>query len=86
MAAVDVDVAVVHQKMAGQMVEEGLLAQYRDDIETGKLVTRDTATNALGTNVDGYVMPMFHSQTALAYNPALMQRPAAELRRARRRG
>jgi putative spermidine/putrescine transport system substrate-binding protein len=72
---VDVDVAVVHQKMAGQMVEEGLLAQYRDDIETGKLVSRDTATNALGTDVDGYVMPMFHSQTALAYNPALISNP-----------
>jgi ABC-type uncharacterized transport system YnjBCD substrate-binding protein len=75
MEEVDVDVAVVHQKMAGQMVEEGLLAQYRDDIDTGKLVSRDTATNALGTNVEGYVMPMFHSQTALAYNPALISDP-----------
>jgi ABC-type uncharacterized transport system YnjBCD substrate-binding protein len=72
---VDVDVAVVHQKMAGQMVEEGMLAKYRDDIETGKLVTRDTAENALGANVDGYVMPMFHSQTAIAYNPALISEP-----------
>jgi ABC-type uncharacterized transport system YnjBCD substrate-binding protein len=71
----DVDVAVVHQKMAGQMVEEGLLAKYRDDIETGKLVTRETAKNALGANVDGYVMPMFHSQTAIAYNPALISEP-----------
>jgi putative spermidine/putrescine transport system substrate-binding protein len=71
----DVDVAVVHQKMAGEMVKEGLLAKYRDEIETGKLVTRDTAKTALGTNVDGYVMPMFHSQTALAYNPALVPKP-----------
>lgn len=71
----DVDVAVVHQKMAGQMVEEELLAKYRDKIETGDLVTRDTAKMALGTNVDGYVMPMFHSQTALAYNPALVPNP-----------
>jgi ABC-type uncharacterized transport system YnjBCD substrate-binding protein len=71
----DVDVAVIHQKMAGQMVEEGLLGAYRGDIETGKLVTRDTAVNALGTNVDGYVMPMFHSQTALAYNPLLISEP-----------
>jgi ABC-type uncharacterized transport system YnjBCD substrate-binding protein len=72
---VDVDVAVVHQKMAGQMVEEGLLGAYRGDIETGKLVSRDTAKNALGTDVDGYVMPMFHSQTALAYNPLLVSEP-----------
>jgi ABC-type uncharacterized transport system YnjBCD substrate-binding protein len=71
----DVDVAVVHQKMAGQMVEEDLLADYRDKIETGKLVTRDTAEMALGTPVEGYVMPMFHSQTVLAYNPALVPNP-----------
>ena len=71
----DVDVAVVHQKMAGKMVSDGLLAPYRDSIETGKLVSRDTAKLALGTKVDGYVMPMFHSQTAIAYNPALVKNP-----------
>src|SRR5262245_22095257 len=69
----DLDVVVVHQKMAGQMVGEQLLAKYRDHIDTGKLVTRDTAANALGTDVAGYVMPMFHSQTALAYNPDLIK-------------
>jgi putative spermidine/putrescine transport system substrate-binding protein len=74
-AEADVDVAVVHQKMAGQMVEEGLLAKYRDDIATGKLVSRDTAKNALGADVEGYVMPMFHSQTAIAWNPALISEP-----------
>jgi ABC-type uncharacterized transport system YnjBCD substrate-binding protein len=71
----DVDVAVVHQKMAGQMVEEELLDRYRDDIETGKLVTRDTAEKALGTDVGGFVMPMFHSQTAIAYNADLVPEP-----------
>ncbi|HEX6980136.1 MAG TPA: extracellular solute-binding protein [Alphaproteobacteria bacterium] len=71
----DVDVAVVHQRMAGQMVKEGVLARYRNDVKTGALVTRDTARNALGANVDGYVMPMFHSQTAIAYNPALVSDP-----------
>jgi ABC-type uncharacterized transport system YnjBCD substrate-binding protein len=73
----DVDVAVVHQKMAGQMVEEALLADYRGAIETGALVSRDTAKMALGTDVDGYVMPMFHSQTAIAYNPDLVPEPPA---------
>ena len=71
----DVDVAVVHQKMAGQMVEEELLDQYREDIETGRLVTRDTAEKALGTAVGGFVMPMFHSQTAIAYNADLVPEP-----------
>jgi ABC-type uncharacterized transport system YnjBCD substrate-binding protein len=72
-AAWDFDVIVVHQKMAGQMVGEQLLAKYRDKIDTGKLVTRETAANALGADVSGYVMPMFHSQTALAYNPDLVK-------------
>jgi ABC-type uncharacterized transport system YnjBCD substrate-binding protein len=72
---VDVDVAVVHQKMAGQLVSEGLLQSYREKIATADLVTRDTAENALGTDVGGYVMPMFHSQTAIAYNPALVAEP-----------
>src|SRR5882672_1607656 len=72
-AAWDFDVIVVHQKMAGQMVGEQLLAKYRDRIETGKLVSRETAANALGADVAGYVMPMFHSQTALAYNPDLVK-------------
>ncbi|WP_142847543.1 extracellular solute-binding protein [Telmatospirillum sp. J64-1] len=71
----DVDVAVVHQKMAGQMAEEGLLGKFSDDIATGKLATRDTARNALGADVTGYVLPMFHSQTAIAYNPALVPNP-----------
>jgi ABC-type uncharacterized transport system YnjBCD substrate-binding protein len=74
-AEADFDVGVVHQKMAGQMVEEDLLASYRDEIDTGSLVTRDTADMALGTDVKGFVMPMFHSQTAIAYNPALVPNP-----------
>jgi len=71
----DVDVAVVHEKFAGPMVQKGYLERYRYNIDTGKLVTRDNAKMALGTDVDGYVMPMFNSQTALAYNPALVPNP-----------
>ena len=57
------------------MVKENLLAPYRSEIATGKLVSRDTAKNALGQNVDGYVIPMFHSQIAFAYNPAVVKAP-----------
>jgi ABC-type uncharacterized transport system YnjBCD substrate-binding protein len=71
----DVDVAVVHEKFAGPMVKAGYLDAYRGKIDSGKLVTRDNAKMALGANVDGYVMPMFNSQTALAYNPALLKDP-----------
>jgi ABC-type uncharacterized transport system YnjBCD substrate-binding protein len=71
----DVDVAVVHQRGAAQLLASDLLAKYRDEIATGKLVTRDTADNALGADVGGYVMPMFHSQIAIAYNPAIVPNP-----------
>jgi ABC-type uncharacterized transport system YnjBCD substrate-binding protein len=71
----DFDVVVVHQKAAGTMVQEGLLERYKDRIPTGSLVTRETAANALGAEVSGYVMPMFHSQTAIAYNADLVKNP-----------
>ena len=74
-AAWDVDVAVIHQKMAGDLVREGLLAPYVRDVATGRLVTSEASKNALGTNVAGYVIPMFQSQTAIAYNPALVKNP-----------
>jgi len=71
----DVDVAVVHQRGAATMVNDKLLMRYRNDIAAGKLVSRDTAKNALGANVDGYVLPMFHSQIAFAYNPDVVKAP-----------
>jgi len=74
-AAWDVDVAVIHQRGAATMVKENLLASYRGQIATDKLVSRDTAKNALGQNVDGYVIPMFHSQIAFAYNPDIVKAP-----------
>ncbi len=74
-SAWDVDVAVIHQKMAGDLVKEGMLAAYTKDVNTGKLSTSQTAKNALGQNVEGYVIPMFQSQTAIAYNPAMVQTP-----------
>ncbi|MBL8807788.1 MAG: extracellular solute-binding protein [Rhodospirillales bacterium] len=76
-AAVDVDVAVVHQKMAGMMVKDGLLAKYRGQVSTGSMATNDVTKNALGVNVDGYVIPMFNSQIAIAYNPDKVKTPPA---------
>src|SRR5580658_3906417 len=58
-ASWDMDVVVIHQKAAGEMVKDGLLAKYAPDVPTDKLVTSPTAKNALGVDVDGYVMPMF---------------------------
>src|SRR6266536_1203475 len=71
----DVDVAVIHQLASATMVKEKLLTPYRNDVSVGKLVSRDTAKNALGADVDGYVLPMFHSQIVFAYNPDLVKAP-----------
>lgn len=74
-AAWDIDVAVIHQRGAAQMVGENLLAKYRDQVPTSQYVTSPKADNALGTNVSGYVLPMFDSQVAIAYNPAEVKTP-----------
>jgi ABC-type uncharacterized transport system YnjBCD substrate-binding protein len=74
-ASWDIDVAVVHQKAVGEMVNQKLLAPYVAEVSTGKLVTSAAAKNALGTDVGGYVIPMFNSQTAIAYNAAMVKTP-----------
>lgn len=71
----DTDVAVVHQKAAGDLVTNDLLKNFRAGIKTGDLVSRANADNSLGTDVKGYVMPMFNSQTAIAYNPTMVKDP-----------
>jgi len=74
-ATTDFDVVVIHQKAAGTMVKQGLLAKYTDKVDTAKLVSSETAKNALGSDVSGYVIPMFQSQTALAYNADMLKNP-----------
>ncbi|WP_280154884.1 extracellular solute-binding protein [Piscinibacter sp. XHJ-5] len=69
----DVDVVVPNQQKTGEMVRDGLLAKYRDSIPTGKFAISQSSKKALGVDVDGYVMPMFESQTAIAYNPDLVK-------------
>jgi ABC-type uncharacterized transport system YnjBCD substrate-binding protein len=73
----DIDVAVIHQKAAGEMVTKGLLARYAPDVPTGKLAASDSTKRALGADVDGYVIPMFNSQTAIAYNTTTVKEPPA---------
>lgn len=76
-ATTDFDVLVIHQKAAGQMVKEGLLDKYTGNVATAKLATSEAASNALGTDVSGFVIPMFQSQTALAYNADMVKTPPA---------
>ena len=71
----DIDVAVIHEIGAAFCVREGLLSQYAPTAITYQYVTSDTAKSALGVDVEGYVIPMFHSQVVLAYNPKYIPEP-----------
>ena len=71
----DVDVAMVHQIFLKWAMEKNLLLPYAKEIDTWKYITSPFAKSSLGVNVEGYVMPMFHSQTALAYNPDYVKDP-----------
>jgi ABC-type uncharacterized transport system YnjBCD substrate-binding protein len=71
----DVDVAIVHQIVMGDLIQGDLVAKYAPEIATWKYMTSPAGKNALGFTVEGFVMPMFHSQVVLAYNPELVKTP-----------
>jgi ABC-type uncharacterized transport system YnjBCD substrate-binding protein len=74
-AKYDIDVAIVHQSIMPDMIKNDLLAKYGPEISTYKMMTAANGKNALGFNVEGYVMPMFQSQVVLAYNPDMVKSP-----------
>jgi len=71
----DIDIAIAHQSAMGQMIKDGLLLKYVPETSVAKYVISGDSKNSLGTDVTGYVIPMFHSQTAIAYNPAKVPNP-----------
>ena len=71
----DIDVALVSMIMASQMVKEGLLYKYVSGIQAATLITGPETKRAFGVEVDGYVVPMFHNQIAIAYNPKYVAKP-----------
>lgn len=71
----DVDVALVSMIVGSQMVREGLLHKYVPGIQAAKFVTGPETEQALGVPVGGYVVPMFHNQIAIAYNPKYVSKP-----------
>ena len=74
-AKYDIDVAIIHQSIMPQMIQNDLLAKFGPEISTYKLMSAANGKNALGFNVEGYVMPMFQSQVVLAYNPDMVKNP-----------
>lgn len=71
----DIDVAVVHQSIMESLIKEDMLEKYVPSTSVAKYVVSADAKNSLGTNVDGYVIPMFHSQVVIAYNPKYVTKP-----------
>jgi ABC-type uncharacterized transport system YnjBCD substrate-binding protein len=71
----DIDVGLVSMIMASQMVKEGLLHKYVPAIQAARLITGPETKRAFGVEVDGYVVPMFHNQIAIAYNPKYVSKP-----------
>ena len=71
----DIDVALVSMAVASQMVKENLLHRYVPQMKNAALVKGAEVKEAFGVPVDGYVVPMFHNQIAVAYNPARVAAP-----------
>jgi len=71
----DVDVAMVHQIFMKWAMEKDLLMPYAKELPTWAYVTTPFAKNSLGVDIEGYGIPMFLSQTALAYNPDYVKNP-----------
>ena len=71
----DIDVGLVSMIVGSQMVKEGLLDKYVPGISAARLVTGPETKRAFGVEVDGYVVPMFHNQIAIAYNPQHVSKP-----------
>jgi hypothetical protein len=85
-AKVGRDVAVVHEKFVGPMVDKGYLEKYRGTIDTGKLVSRDNAKNALGTECRWLCHADVQQPDGDRLQPGSRAQPAEELRRAGRMG
>lgn len=71
----DVDVALVHEIFMKWAMEKGLLQPYAKKSANWKYVTSPFAKKTMGIDVEDYVMPLFQSQTALAYNPEYVKNP-----------
>ncbi|MBI5629120.1 MAG: extracellular solute-binding protein [Candidatus Rokubacteria bacterium] len=71
----DLDVALVSMAVASQMVKEGLLFRFVPHMKNAAMVKGAEVKEAFGVKVDGYVVPMFHNQIAIAYHPSKVANP-----------
>ncbi len=71
----DIDAACVNESIMRDMIANKVIAQYVPGISNAKYVNTPASEFCLGTNVKGYVVPMFKSQIVLAYNPDKVKNP-----------
>jgi ABC-type uncharacterized transport system YnjBCD substrate-binding protein len=71
----DIDAACVNESIMFDMINDGVITQYVPSINNAKYVNTPSAEYCLGTNVKGYVVPLFKSQIVLAYNPERVTNP-----------
>src|SRR3546814_10398933 len=57
------------------MGKEGLLHRYVPQMQNAGLFKGSEVKEAFGVSVDGYVVPMFHNQIAIAYHPTKVPNP-----------
>lgn len=71
----DLDAACVNQSVMRDLIADGLIVKYVPDCENAEYVNTPASDNCLGTPVTDYVIPLFQSQTVIAYNPSMVPNP-----------
>lgn len=71
----DLDVACVNQSVMRDLIADGLISKFIPSTTNAKYVNIPEAKNSLGTPVADYVIPLFKSQTVIAYNPSMVSNP-----------
>ncbi|MDR2111304.1 MAG: extracellular solute-binding protein, partial [Spirochaetaceae bacterium] len=71
----DIDAACVNESIMFDMINDNVIVQYVPSITNAKYVNTPSSEYCLGTNVKGYVVPLFKSQIVLAYNPDNVTNP-----------
>jgi ABC-type uncharacterized transport system YnjBCD substrate-binding protein len=69
------DAACVNQSVMEDLIKGNIIIPYVPNLSNARYVNTPASEYSLGTNVKGYVVPLFQSQIVLAYNPARVSSP-----------
>ncbi len=71
----DLERPAFNQSVMRDLIADGPVQKFVGELENAQYVNTPSSKNALGTPVEGYVVPMFQSQVVIAYNPAVVTNP-----------